>query len=54
MRDVQPIRSMSSGIGSVTTMKSVQTANARRKCRSRAAHAPCASTTLPALTARPA
>ena len=47
------MRSMSSGIGSVTTMKSVHTAKARRKCRSRAAHAPCASTTLPADTAPP-
>ena len=31
-------------------MKSVHTAKARRKCRSRAAHAPCVSTTLPVLT----
>ncbi len=46
MWDVQPIRSRSSGIGSVTTMKSTQTAKARRKCRSRAAQAPVVSTTL--------
>ena len=45
MCEVQPIRSMSSGIGSVTTMKSVQTAKARRKCRSRAAQAPLVRTT---------